>query len=182
MPTIAEPTPPTDYPVTVPQANAHLRIGGTDQDAYVEGLIAAATDYAELSMGCTLVARDRTTVLSDARANATGHPLPHGPLASVQSVTDASGLTVSSSAYVLTRVGHTDRVRFTGSPAYPLTVAYRAGYPTADAVPAGIRQAILMHVATLYENRESVSEKGRTPVPHTLDEFYRLRSRTVGVG
>ena len=177
------PTDPVVYPVTASQASNHLRL---DDDFYdpdqLEGLIAAATDYAESAMGCTLIARDRTAVLYEPRANAGGHPLPYGPLASVQSVTDAGGSAVPSPAYVLARVGHTDRIRFTGSPAYPVTVVYRAGYATAGEVPASIRQAILMHVATLYENRESVAEKGRTPVPHTLEEFYRLKSRTVGVG
>ena len=183
MPIILEPIEAYVFPVTFADAVPHLRLGGQAVDPpYIDGLIAAATDYAESAMACTLTARNRTETLYEARGNPRGHPLPYGPLIAVQSVTDADGSTVGSGGYVLSRIGHTDRIRFTGSPAYPVTVVYRAGYATAVEVPAAIRQAILMHVATLYENRESVSEKGRTPVPHTLEEFYRLKSRTVGVG
>jgi uncharacterized phiE125 gp8 family phage protein len=181
VPLILTPLPATDYPVTWADAKRHLRLDGDGEAAYVTSLIAAATDYAESEMACTLTARNQTAVLYEAWGNPVGHPLPYGPLLSVQSVTDADDAAVSADGYVLTRVGHTDRIRFTGSPAYPVTVVYRAGYATAEQVPASVRTAILMHVATLYENRETVSETGRTPVPHTLEAFYRLKARTVGV-
>lgn len=39
------------------------------------------------------------------------------------------------------------------------TVDFTAGYGTPDDVPASIRQAILLHIGTLYEVRETAAEK-----------------------
>src|SRR4051812_41038211 len=98
------PTDPVVYPVTLSQVCNHLRLDDDFYGTELEWLMAAATDYAESAMGCTLIARDRATVLSEPRANAAGHALPYGPLASVQSVTDADGSAVPSPGYVVTRV------------------------------------------------------------------------------
>jgi len=36
-------------------------------------------------------------------------------------------------------------------------------------------------VATLWENRESITDKSKTIIPHSLEDFYRLKRRAVGV-
>jgi hypothetical protein len=108
--------------------------------------------------------------------------LPRGPVQSITSVTDANGHVLAGTAYALERRGHQDQMRLNVAAVFPLTVVYVAGYGAASDVPALIRQGLLCHVGTLYENRESVAVGTMAPVPHSLADFYRLRSRKIGVG
>jgi hypothetical protein len=92
------------------------------------------------------------------------------------------GDTNEISDYDITRHGKTDVITINESVTYPVTVVYRAGYSSASAIPADIRLAIRQHVATLYEHRESISDLSLTPVPHSLESFYRLKRRSMGIG
>lgn len=51
----------------------------------------------------------------------------------------------------------------------PITVTIVAGYGAASDVPASVRQAILLLVGHLYENREAVSDITLTAVPMAFD-------------
>lgn len=165
----------TDAPVSWAQAKVHLRLSSDDEQDYVEDLIDAATDHAEEAMACTLMARERSVTFYR------GGPmyLPKGPLISVTSIIDADAKTITD--YDLEKVGNADLLTINEGFTYPLEVVYQAGYASASDIPAAIRQAILCHVGTLYENRESVSDKSKTPVPHSLEAFYRLKRRSAGV-
>jgi uncharacterized phiE125 gp8 family phage protein len=171
MPIILEPISEVRV-VTWAEAKKHLRLDSDDEKSYVESLIDAATEYAEERLSTTLLERSRTQIFYDAEPLI---PLPRGPLVSITSVTDADDNEITN--YELSRVGHSDRMTITGSFKAPLTIVYRAGYASAAAIPASIRLAILQHVATLFENRESVSDKTKLPVPHSLEDFYKLKSR-----
>lgn len=162
-----------DRPVTWDEAKKHLRLDVDTDQAYVESLIDAATDYAEESLSATLMQRERTVVFY---AGEQTFALPKGPLVSVTSITDDADNIITD--YTVTHVGNSDRLTINASYRFPLTVVYQAGSGTAPS----IRLAILQHVATLYENRESVSDKAKLPVPHTLEAFYRLKRRSVPVG
>ncbi|MDB5297662.1 MAG: hypothetical protein JWO31_3645 [Phycisphaerales bacterium] len=166
------------YPVTPELAAQHLLIPELEsRREYVRSLIAAATDYAEQATQSTLAARNLTATFE---SPADPMPLRRGPVTAIVSVTDAAGEEVPGDHRLLT-VGRMAYAALVGSPAFPVTVTYRAGYELPDEVPAGIRHAVLMHVGTLYESRESTTDKPKTPVPHTLDDFYRLHGRGTGV-
>lgn len=175
MPIVLTPIDSGGRPVTWAQAKVQLRLDDDAQQPYVESLIDAATDYAEEELSATLMQRERTATFYQAGSLVT---LNRGPLVSVTSATDAKGTV----AYSMAGVGSFDRLMFTRAFTPPLTVVYQAGYASADQIPASIRQAILTHVATLYENRESVSDKAKLPVPHSLRDFYRLKARKAPVG
>jgi uncharacterized phiE125 gp8 family phage protein len=106
--------------------------------------------------------------------------LPFGPLVSVTSLVDDNDTTLTD--YDVSAVGKSDRVKINEGFSAPLTVTYQAGYASASDIPASIRHAILTHVATLFENRESVSDRAKLPVPHSLEAFYQRKSRKVPVG
>lgn len=163
---------PATRPVDWLLAKAHLRLDDAADKAGIELAIDAATDYAQEAMACSLVEQEITATFY------AGEPihLPRGPLLAVASVTDDNDTVITD--YDVERVGNSDRLKINVGFTYPLTVVYTAGYET---VPASIRQAILMHVATLYNNRETVTDKAKMPVPHTLEDFYRLKSRLTGV-
>lgn len=168
--------PPAERPVTFLDVTTHLRLGETEGVSYVERLIDAATDYAQDRTALALMAQTITATFYDGEQIL----LPRGPLIEIDSVTDAGGNEVT--AYDLRHVGRSTFILPAGAPARPLVVVYQAGHATAAEIPASVRLALLCHIGTLYENRESTGEKPRTPVPHSLDDFYRLKGRGTGIG
>lgn len=172
-----ESTAPTGLPVTVSAATDHNRIPSENgETAYIQSLIEAATDYAQETMACSLMARTITATFYQGEKI----HLPRGPLISITSVTDDDGVVITD--YDIERVGHTDRLKINSSYKSPLVVVYQAGYASAAAIPATIRHAILAHVGTLYRNRESVSDRTLINVPDQLAAFYRMKSRSLGIG
>jgi uncharacterized phiE125 gp8 family phage protein len=188
--------PPTDTPVEWSDAMAHLRLDTTTDQSYVEMLITAATSYAEERMSIALMPR---TIL------ATFYPhewawnplatlslplaiynrplvLPRTPLIEILSVTDAAGNLIDPSNYRIDHRGYAARVWLQQQYLPPVTIIYQAGYANADAIPMHIKLGILQHVATMYEQRESVTEKTVMNVPQSLDAFYNLHSRDGGIG
>lgn len=195
-------TAPTGRIVDFALVKAHLNDVPLDsQQTYVERLIDAATSYAMEKMACSLLTQTITAIYYADDAALTPLPvdasdprvitsalyrspvlyLPRGPVTTISSVKDANNNNV---AYSLERVGNADRVRLTSSSSvnYPVTVVYAAGYANAGAVPADIVVAILAHVGTLFAIRESVLDRTLSVVPHSLDAFYKLRSRGTGIG
>lgn len=172
-------TSPVEQPVSYATAKSHLRLPNDADEEYVSLLIEAATDYAEVKMSASLVEREITATFYDGDIGTDNViRLPYGPVAAITSVF-ADQLEVTD--YEQFRVGNSDRLKFTVTPSAPVVVIYDAGYGSASDVPAMIRQAILTHVGTLYEHRESVSAGSLVPVPHSLESFYSLKSRTVVV-
>lgn len=144
----------------------------------VELYIDAATEYAQERLHSSLMEQTITATfyLDDIHNGVVC--LPRGPVIDITSVVDDNG---DAATYDEFRVGHSDRLKITSALAAPITVVYQAGYETADEIPADIRLAIMTHVASLFENRESISEKAMVAVPHSLDAFYRLKARSLGV-
>jgi hypothetical protein len=199
-------TPPAGNILDWPTISTHLRLDETDDQSYIQSLIQpAAEEYAQDALSSSLLSQTITaTYYVDDVMPATRYPwsgfdasyygswtpqiyqygsvvsLPRGPVTAISSIVDGQGRTIS--AYILERQGYLDLLRITASIVYPVTVVYVAGYPDAAHIPYGIKQAILCHIGTLYENRESVAEKNMTPVPHTLQEFYRIKARKIQVG
>ncbi len=55
-------------------------------------------------------------------------------------------------------------------------VAYTAGYANVDAVPAGLKSAIRVLVASWYENREAVSQRSLTTVPMAVESLLAMHA------
>jgi uncharacterized phiE125 gp8 family phage protein len=190
--TQSQPTPASIW--TTDQLAYALRIdsdlsGTTDEQDYLTDLQNAAVEYAEQAMGTSLLTRTITTTyygyhrsVYSALVYPTGcHKLylPRGPIISISSVTDANG---AISNYQVSGAGTTDLIEIKQQWVGPLVIVYQAGYgDDASTIPADIRQAIRTHVATLYENRESISDKPMTEVPQSLKDFYQLKARYRGV-
>jgi uncharacterized phiE125 gp8 family phage protein len=180
----------------------HLRIDSdvqalTAEQNYVNSLVAAATEYAEEALYASLVTRTITaTFFLDDGPSLT---LPRGPVQSITSVTDQDG---AHPGYTLERYGRYDQIICPSwrlpmpymaiwdnypviqqLPRRSLAVVYQAGFgDAATNVPADIMQAIRVHVGLMYEQRQSATDRTITAVPHSLEAFYRLKSRQVPVG
>lgn len=159
--------PPQAIPVTVDEAKAHLRVVGDEENALILGLIRAATQYLDGRDGVLGFALMPQQWRQDFSGFSRRMRLRLDPLISVDEVTytDADGLPV-----VIPATDYRLRIRATGAEVgfadeyqfpHPLrgsdvSVTFTAGR---DVVPAPIKQAILLHVGTLYQHREMSAEK-----------------------
>lgn len=160
---------PVSEPVALLEAKAHCNVEAlfTEDDDLIAAYIAAAVQSCEARTRRQLM--PATFVL---RLN--GFPdcdvieLPRPPLAGVTSIAyvdgDGESQTLSTDVYgadphttpgrVLLKYGETWPV--TRCQRNAVTITYTAGYANADAVPALLKQGMLMRIAHWYENREDV--------------------------
>ena len=181
--------PPEEEPVSLAAAKLHLRVDGTDEDAYIRGLIAAARQDAEHQTGRAIVAQ--TWRLSLEAFPAGDIELPRPPLQSVKSITylGADGIrrTLAPTEYrVITDelFGRVVLARGASWPAYladigSVQVTFVAGWPEAADVPEAIRHWIKIKLTTLYEQRGMVATGPLTEAPRqawdVLLDAYRVR-------
>ncbi len=161
-------TAPATEPVTSTEAKSHLRVDTTADDTLIGTLITAARQHVEAHLRRALITQTWELV-TDAFPVGDVLRLPLPPLVSVTSIkyTDEDGAesTFSSGLYVVDTDSTKGRVVLKNGEAWPsvtlaaangVRVRYVAGYGEASAVPRPIRQAILLLIGTMYENRESV--------------------------
>lgn len=138
-----------DEPVTLEEAKAHLRVDFTEDDTLITSLVAAAREQAENYICAPIRCRTETKTTKGFPAC---YHLPH--LVSVESI-EYGGETFSDFVVLGDMV----------SGDWPSTnelveITYKAGYPLDDneeqTVPQVIKQAMLLTVGHLYENRETV--------------------------
>lgn len=160
-------TEPDTEPVALPEAKLHLRIDHDDEDALIERLISAARGYCEQVSRRALITQTLEGGL-DAWPRDNVIELPHPPLQSVESIVyiDSAGATHTLASTVYQVDTKRGRVYLAEGQQWPnatlrtydpITVTWIAGYgDTAAAVPQGYRQAVLLVLGHLYENREAV--------------------------
>ena len=167
-------SPAANLPITDDEAKAHCRVTFNDDDDLIHQLIHAAT--AELENKLQRVLCESTMQITLDRFPTGGIRLTHPPILQVQSIVywskEGTQLTLSASDYVVDTVSEPGWIFPAPGLTWPetqdrinaVTVLYKAGYllgSTAqqqrDAVPRDSRAWLLIRVATLYENRESVT-------------------------
>lgn len=179
----------TVLPVSVAEARQQLRNeGGSFDDDYIEALIWAAAGAVEQQYGLALI---ETTV----EQYHTGFPgssdkplfFRIAPLLSVESIgyTDGAGtaqtLTVADFAtggfngwpFLVPKVGEewpSDAATLPNA----VTITYKAGFgTTANAVPKPVKQAILLMMSDLYQNREDRPDTLPRASEALLRPYYR---------
>ncbi len=163
-------TPPETTPVSLAEAKTHCRVGHTDDDAYITGLIGAAVGHLDGRAGilgrCIMA---QTWVYPFEKWPASGKLLIDLPdvTAAVVKYFDAAGVerTVSSSLYLVER-----DVRGTGiwlmsgftwpdlhvDRPSPVQVTVTAAIPSTAPALQAVRHAMLLMIGHWYENREAV--------------------------
>lgn len=191
-------TAPTSEPITLAEAKAWARIDGDDEDDLITGLITSARQAAEEYLRRSLITQTWKLTLDLSRNGLNdlpaGHydlpatalygdlpcsiPLPKGPVSAISSVVtydlnNASSVFASSN-YRLDVAG--DRLILNYGAIWPSSIrpqagceiTYVAGYGDATAVPRPIRTGILIHVASLYEQRGMCED----PLPVAAQRQY----------
>jgi uncharacterized phiE125 gp8 family phage protein len=166
-------TAPTVEPVTLSEAKQHLRVTDDADNAYITNLIVAARQAVESGESWSL---ERSLINSTWRLTLDGFAarvsvieLPRPPVASITSITydDAANVeqTLASNRYRLLSDAEPARVMPIYNDEWPeainypgsVRITYVAGYgATAATVPQAIKQAVLLLVGDMYENRESI--------------------------
>lgn len=161
---------PTTEPVTLAQAKAHLRVDHDAEDALISALISTARGMAEHKIGRALGTQTWVRVLDAFPGGALELGMP--PVQSITSLSyiDAGGdeQSLGESDYILDTVQAPGWVLpssdlgawpSTASTINAVTVTFVTGW-AAEAVPKEIKQFILMHVASMYDRRDAVSDVG----------------------
>ncbi len=154
-------------PVTLAEAKAQCRVSIDEDDALIANLITAGRESVETIMRMGLANQTYDMYLNSWWSGDLILPLP--PLQSVTSIkytdTDDAQTTWSSSNYYVSTAQFPGRVVLKTNISFPtaelkevdaVVVRFVSGYADAGDMPQLIKQAILLTVGHLYENRESV--------------------------
>jgi uncharacterized phiE125 gp8 family phage protein len=171
---------PAQEPVVLAEAKAHLRVDTDAEDALIATWIIAARQAVEAETG-------RYLMLQDWELRLPAFPrgpivVPRPPLAGVLSlktaVADGTETTLSTTDYQVDApagpFAQAGAIWPASGACWPSTdsqvrgavrLRFRAGYASADAVPAPLRAAILLAVGDFYANREQASAANVTDNP-----------------
>lgn len=183
-------TGPTETPVSLSEAKAHLNVEFSQDDALITAMIEAATAHLDGPNGIL----GRALVTQEWRQDFDEWPddeddlmrLPLGPATEIESVKyfDASNVeqTLSSAKYALLSDHTGPYVSFAwdfNPPAIywrddAVRVTFTAGYGAASDVPGAIKAAILLIVGDLYKNRDSGEPKPNAAVDMLLTPYRRV--------
>ena len=175
-------TAPTAEPISLADAKLHLRTitGDTTEDsAVITPLIQAAREYCENITGRALASQ---TV--KAYPDKWGlWRLPRPPLTAVASIKyydeDGTEYTLAAADYQVDTVDGLINIINEPSAALrdlnPIVVEYTCGYATGNALPAVMRQAMLLLIGHWYMNREAVVAGATTSVEIDLTTRAMLR-------
>lgn len=147
--------------VSLEEAKAHLRVDYDDDDALIGAIVSSAVARLDGFQGVLGRALLPQTWAQEYDGFSGDLVLPFGPILSVTSVAYDSE---TFSDYRLLVDGRGPFLRVNDGESWPssdgpVTVTFQAGYADAASVPSPIKSAILLHIGTLYEYRETLAEK-----------------------
>lgn len=163
---------PATEPVTLAEAKAFLRVDGTDEDSFIQTLIAAARLHTESVTGRAMISQSWRVVL-DAWPEDRRVDLPLAPLRSLTEIRayDEDGIaTTLTLAEFLPETGPAPAAicvpaRVSGMSALRaangIEIDYVAGYgDSATSVPQDLKHAVLTLVGYWFEHRDAVIVAG----------------------
>lgn len=185
---------PTAEPLTVAEAMIHLNVDsinmGAVVDPYITNLIAAARVTAERITRRALITQTWDLFLDEFPPWEMWIPKPI--LQSITSITyvdtDGATQTLAASKYLVDIKSEPGRITPVFGEVWPVTraqtnavtVRFVAGYGSAAAVPAGIKQWMLVRIRQMYDHRAAtitgvtVSDFAHSFVDGLLDDFVAL--------
>lgn len=168
---------PQGEPISLVDAKRHLRIDGNDDDALVQGLVAAARERAEAITGRQLLQATWDLKLDEFPCDYELQ-FPKPPLVSVTYLKyvdtggvlqtwDVANYAVDAPAGPFADQGRLQPAYATSWPSArsdtmnAIIARFVAGYGTTGAaVPMAIRQAMLLMIAAWYEHRDDLVQQG----------------------
>lgn len=173
---------PTIEPISLSEAKPFLRVDSPDHDTLISTLISTARHMAEQYIRQSLITQTWKLSVPACQiedANILGNHavrLAMGPVKTITAVaavaSDGTTQVIDSEQYYLS----TDREALlvnAGLVSYQLDISYTAGYGAAADIPPPIRQAILMHVAAMFDHPQDDSAHDVPPSARVLLMPYR---------
>lgn len=156
-------TPPAAEPITLEEAKEHLRVSEPDEDALISRLIAAARGMVEQRTNRRLMLQ--TIEFSPPAWGS--FTVPIAPFVALGDVayTGADGVARVLDPAALSVDPYTEpaSVMLAWGQLWPAlkpgtrpVIRAIVGYPSADAVPAELKQWMLLAITAMYENRSSI--------------------------
>lgn len=184
-------TEPAIDPVTAAEVKTLSRIDCSDEDDLITTLISVATNYVERWLGRQLISATYVLTMDELPNDVVKLPKP--PLINVVSVTyvNSSGnrTGVSTSLYDVNTNGQWGEFYLAYNQSWPtdesprkngVEITYDAGYgSSADDVPEGIKQAIKMLAADMYERREAQVDKALMDNPVYKNLLWNYKAAEV---
>ena len=158
-------TPPGSEPLSLTEVKAHCRVDDANSDTLLTSLITAARIHAEKYLRRALI-----TQTIDARYDyfMESMQIPRPTLQGVTYIkyidTDGVEQTLSDTLYKVDIYSVPARIVPAYGEGWPsarseinaITIRLIAGYGSASDVPGAIKQAMLLHIGHMFENREAV--------------------------
>lgn len=178
-------TAPATEPVSLAEVKSQLRIDSITEDTYLGTLIAAAREYCEMFQNRAYITQTWELTLDGWPCFPIKLPMPQ--LISVTSIKyfDTANVeaTWAASNYFEDTDSEPGRIglgynivlpTITLRPINAVKIRYVAGYGAASAVSLRTKQAILMLIGHLYENRETVSPVDLKEIPFAVSSLLWL--------
>ncbi len=158
-------TPPASEPVTLAQAKLQRKVEHSLDDAWFSDVaIPAARRIAEHKLGRVLIAQTWALTFDTFPADVLG--LGKAPVASITSIayfdSDGTEQTLDTGVYEIAdasagtvRPVEGEEWPSTDGRADAVTITFVAGADSAAAVPAEVREWMLIHIATAHKHREA---------------------------
>lgn len=153
-------TPPVGYPVTLTEAKSQARVDGTDSDAALNGMIAAATNFVEDYTGQALFPQTWALYLDSFSPSI---QIPKNPVLSVTSVQyyDVSNVlqTIDPANYAVDLISKPQWIVPVTGYVWPLTpsgvnnviITFVAGLST---IPSSVHHALLLLISSWFDDRD----------------------------
>lgn len=168
-------TPAVDSPVSLESVKLHLRIDGDDFDSQLFSFINVATEYGESITGRDFINKTYKGFLKSFPDCSThGIEIKKSKLQSITSIqyySNGTLETLSSSDYYFTETTGYSKIYLNEGKSWPtvddrqqsIVITFVAGYGDDSCdVPAALKQAILTHIAYLFENAGDCADNGES--------------------
>lgn len=180
-------TQPAIEPITLAEAKLHLRVDSdiTAEDSLIAGLIKSARQYCESYQNRALITQTITAKMNDFPCR-DEFDLPMPELVSVTSIKyiDSNGVqqTLSTDVYSVDTFATPGRVVLNYNQSWPsvrgdynsVEVVYVAGYGDEEDVPQVTKQAMLLIIGHLYENREETMAVALQTIPTSAKDLLNF--------
>ena len=171
---------PSVEPITLAEAKIHIRVESdvTGDDDLISALIIAAREHCEAYTIRSLITQTLELALDEFPCEI---ELSRHPVQSITSIkyldSDSVEQTLSSANYTLDDYSFRHWALLAYGESWPSTYAsanavkvrYVAGYGLAGDVPAQIKQAMLLLIGHLYENREASAAINISEIPLSIN-------------
>lgn len=173
---------PAEAPVSLATAKAQLRVDGSDEDTLIQGMLDAAIAYLDGYTGilgrCMVTQTWSLTLDTWPENGIIELPFPDVGTVTVE-YEDVDGATqeLDASAYYKAPTHRGVNLMQMPGVVWPetepqgvqsVTITFTAGYGAASAVPAPIKQAIILLTGDLYKNREASLQSGEVDNPTVM--------------